>query len=224
MILATVFAAFAAPFEAAFSGPGGASVFGRLWDINVGTARGLGQLVNFFRLSQILVEIIFAVDVFVKLRTGYESDAQAATVMDPKLIRRHYRQTDMTQDVLAALPLVLAEIPGIHHLFGNFTRLLQLAKLPAALRTMLRLSDPVADKTGSLVTILVLLLIAFLLVAHFLGCMWFLVQSRQPCVYASAGGVDLSCSWLGTLTDLDEQYVSDCVMDIMCTLVDELMH
>lgn len=65
-------------------------------------------------------------------------------------------------------------------------RLLQLLKQRSVMPRMLSLSEPLSDLTGSMVTILTLLLIGFLVTVHLLACFWFSVQV-SPKALKSAG-------------------------------------
>lgn len=124
--------------------------------------------------SDMIVEILFIVDIILNFRTTFVS-RKGEVVSDSRNIAVNYLRTWFIVDLLAALPfdhlyasnVISGEESHIHLI--KLTRLLRLARL-------LQKIDRYSQYTAMILT---LLMICFSLVAHWLACVWFVIAERE---------------------------------------------
>jgi len=168
-------------------------------------------------LYRLVVDIVFILDIFVRMRTGYPK--LGAVVMDKDLIERHYTANGLVYDVIAALPIVAFPVtiafnflctygtcpsPMLRYTL-SYVRLLQLFKIKSAYMTLSGITESLADKTSTLVVSIGELLIFFIVLTHWFTCAWFIVQVypinfsvTDPQTGELVPAPDIYDSWLGS--------------------------
>jgi CRP-like cAMP-binding protein len=168
-------------------------------------------------LYRLLVDIVFVLDIFVRMRTGYPK--LGAVVMDKDLIERHYAAHGLVYDVIAALPILGFPVTIAFNflcMYGacpsaalryvlSYVRLLQLFKIKSAYTTLNIITESLADKTSTLVVSIGELLIFFIVLTHWFTCAWFIVQVypinfsvTDPTTGELVPTPDIYDSWLGS--------------------------
>uniref|UniRef100_A0A3B3CLP5 Potassium voltage-gated channel, subfamily H (eag-related), member 3 n=1 Tax=Oryzias melastigma TaxID=30732 RepID=A0A3B3CLP5_ORYME len=132
-------------------------------------------------ISDILVEILFILDILLNFRTTFVS-MSGQVVYDARSICVHYATTWLFVDLIAALPFDLLYYFGVHLL--KTVRLLRLLRL---LQKLERYSQYSA-------VVLTLLMSMFALLAHWMACVWYFIGRRE---IESPGSWDIG--WLHEL-------------------------
>uniref|UniRef100_A0A3Q3VY31 Potassium voltage-gated channel, subfamily H (eag-related), member 3 n=1 Tax=Mola mola TaxID=94237 RepID=A0A3Q3VY31_MOLML len=117
-------------------------------------------------VSDILVEILFIIDIVLNFRTTYVSTS-GQVVYDPRSICIHYVTSWLFVDLIAALPFDLLYNFGVHLL--KTVRLLRLLRL---LQKLDRYSQYSA-------VVLTLLMSTFALLAHWMACVWYFIGRSE---------------------------------------------
>uniref|UniRef100_A0A8C4X7A4 Potassium voltage-gated channel subfamily H member 8-like n=1 Tax=Erpetoichthys calabaricus TaxID=27687 RepID=A0A8C4X7A4_ERPCA len=153
ILLATFYVAVTVPYNVCFSKAGG---------------RDEGNTVSRSppSVSDILVEILFMLDILLNFRTTYVSKS-GQVVYDPRSICVHYATTWLFVDLIAALPFDLLYYFGVHLL--KTVRLLRLLRL---LQKLERYSQYSA-------VVLTLLMSMFALLAHWMACIWYFIGQKE---------------------------------------------
>mgnify|MGYP006268272523 CR=1 FL=1 len=122
----------------------------------------------------VLISGMFVVDIVLNFRTAFIHHRKL--VDDPAEIRRRYLRRGFWFDVMAALPLFLADLSGLGG-FARISRLPRLVKLVAINRSINRLKRA---KINANVVRLVLMIFWLLLAAHVIACGMILVDGVPP--------------------------------------------
>ncbi|XP_068612322.1 potassium voltage-gated channel subfamily H member 8 [Brachionichthys hirsutus] len=140
-------------------------------------------------VSDILVEILFIIDIVLNFRTTYVSTS-GQVVYDPRSICIHYVTSWLSVDLIAALPFDLLYAFNISVNFG--VHLLKTVRLLRLLRLLQKL-DRYSQYSA---VVLTLLMSTFALLAHWMACVWYFI-GRSEIESNSAASWDIG--WLHEL-------------------------
>ncbi|KAJ8350465.1 hypothetical protein SKAU_G00255950 [Synaphobranchus kaupii] len=159
ILLATFYVAVTVPFNVCFT---------------VGGAREEGSPAPRSppSVSDILVEILFMLDIVLNFRTSYVSTS-GQVVYDARSICLHYVTTWLFVDLIAALPFDLLYAFNISVYFG-----VHLLKTVRLLR-LLRLLQKLERYSQYSAVVLTLLMSMFALLAHWMACIWYFIGRRE---------------------------------------------
>ncbi|XP_022099209.1 potassium voltage-gated channel unc-103-like [Acanthaster planci] len=149
-------------------------------------------------ILDLIVDIMFIVDIFINFRTTFIDDVKGEVVSDPAKIAKHYLKGWFVIDVLAAIPFDLI-------LFGlandeKTTTTMGLLKSARLLR-LLRVARRLDQYSQYAPAVIFLLMCAFTLVAHWMACCWYSIGEGER---------DLDYGWLNQLSrDINETYRED---------------
>uniref|UniRef100_A0A3Q4AB87 Voltage-gated delayed rectifier potassium channel KCNH4 n=1 Tax=Mola mola TaxID=94237 RepID=A0A3Q4AB87_MOLML len=138
-------------------------------------------------VSDILVEILFILDILLNFRTTFVSTS-GQVVYDARSICVHYVTTWLFVDLIAALPFDLLYAFNINVYFG-----VHLLKTVRLLR-LLRLLQKLERYSQYSAVVLTLLMSMFALLAHWMACVWYFIGRRE---IESPGSWDIG--WLHEL-------------------------
>ncbi|XP_033866598.3 potassium voltage-gated channel subfamily H member 8 [Acipenser ruthenus] len=159
ILLATFYVAVTVPFNVCISVAGGR-------DDRSAASRSPPSV------SDILVEILFMLDILLNFRTTYVSKS-GQVVYDPRSICVHYATTWLFVDLIAALPFDLLYAFNVSVYFG--VHLLKTVRLLRLLRLLQKLER--YSQYSSVV--LTLLMLMFALLAHWMACIWFFIGQKE---------------------------------------------
>ncbi|XP_028663354.1 potassium voltage-gated channel subfamily H member 8 [Erpetoichthys calabaricus] len=159
ILLATFYVAVTVPYNVCFSKAGG---------------RDEGNTVSRSppSVSDILVEILFMLDILLNFRTTYVSKS-GQVVYDPRSICVHYATTWLFVDLIAALPFDLLYAFNVSVYFG-----VHLLKTVRLLR-LLRLLQKLERYSQYSAVVLTLLMSMFALLAHWMACIWYFIGQKE---------------------------------------------
>uniref|UniRef100_A0AAV2L7Z4 Voltage-gated delayed rectifier potassium channel KCNH4 n=1 Tax=Knipowitschia caucasica TaxID=637954 RepID=A0AAV2L7Z4_KNICA len=140
-------------------------------------------------VSDILVEILFIIDIVLNFRTTFVSTS-GQVVYDPRSICIHYVTSWLFVDLIAALPFDLLYAFNISVNFG--VHLLKTVRLLRLLRLLQKL-DRYSQYSA---VVLTLLMSTFALLAHWMACVWYFI-GRSEIETNSASSWDIG--WLHEL-------------------------
>uniref|UniRef100_A0A1A8CCJ5 Voltage-gated delayed rectifier potassium channel KCNH4 n=2 Tax=Nothobranchius kadleci TaxID=1051664 RepID=A0A1A8CCJ5_NOTKA len=120
----------------------------------------------------ILVEILFILDILLNFRTTYVSTS-GQVVYDARSICVHYVTTWLFVDLIAALPFDLLYAFNVSVYFG-----VHLLKTVRLLR-LLRLLQKLERYSQYSAVVLTLLMSMFALLAHWMACVWYFIGRRE---------------------------------------------
>uniref|UniRef100_A0A8C9VZ95 Voltage-gated delayed rectifier potassium channel KCNH4 n=1 Tax=Scleropages formosus TaxID=113540 RepID=A0A8C9VZ95_SCLFO len=123
-------------------------------------------------VSDILVEILFILDIVLNFRTTYVSTS-GQVVYDARAICVHYATTWLFVDLIAALPFDLLYAFNVSVYFG-----VHLLKTVRLLR-LLRLLQKLERYSQYSAVVLTLLMSMFALLAHWMACVWYFIGRRE---------------------------------------------
>ncbi|XP_063354380.1 potassium voltage-gated channel subfamily H member 8 [Pelmatolapia mariae] len=138
-------------------------------------------------VSDILVEILFILDIVLNFRTTFVSTS-GQVVYDARSICVHYVTTWLFVDLIAALPFDLLYAFNVSVYFG-----VHLLKTVRLLR-LLRLLQKLERYSQYSAVVLTLLMSMFALLAHWMACVWYFIGRRE---IESQGSSDIG--WLHEL-------------------------
>uniref|UniRef100_A0A8C5NE68 Voltage-gated delayed rectifier potassium channel KCNH4 n=1 Tax=Gouania willdenowi TaxID=441366 RepID=A0A8C5NE68_GOUWI len=138
-------------------------------------------------VSDILVEILFILDIVLNFRTTFVSTS-GQVVYDARSICLHYVTTWLFVDLIAALPFDLLYAFNVSVYFG-----VHLLKTVRLLR-LLRLLQKLERYSQYSAVVLTLLMSMFALLAHWMACVWYFIGRRE---IESPGSWDIG--WLHEL-------------------------
>ncbi|XP_072253648.1 voltage-gated delayed rectifier potassium channel KCNH8 [Leuresthes tenuis] len=138
-------------------------------------------------VSDILVEILFILDILLNFRTTFVSTS-GQVVYDARSICVHYVTTWLFVDLIAALPFDLLYAFNVSVYFG-----VHLLKTVRLLR-LLRLLQKLERYSQYSAVVLTLLMSMFALLAHWMACVWYFIGRRE---LESPGSWDIG--WLHEL-------------------------
>ncbi|KAJ8255233.1 hypothetical protein GJAV_G00202590 [Gymnothorax javanicus] len=141
-------------------------------------------------VSDILVEILFMLDIVLNFRTTYVSTS-GQVVYDARSICVHYATTWLFVDLIAALPfdLLYAFNVNVQYVGVHLLKTVRLLRLLRLLQKLERYSQYSA-------VVLTLLMSMFALLAHWMACVWYFI-GRREIDNSSAGTWDIG--WLHEL-------------------------
>uniref|UniRef100_A0A672K702 Voltage-gated delayed rectifier potassium channel KCNH4 n=1 Tax=Sinocyclocheilus grahami TaxID=75366 RepID=A0A672K702_SINGR len=140
-------------------------------------------------VSDILVEILFMLDIVLNFRTTFVSTS-GQVVYDARSICVHYVTTWLFVDLIAALPFDLLYAFNVSVYFG-----VHLLKTVRLLR-LLRLLQKLERYSQYSAVVLTLLMSMFALLAHWMACVWYII-GRSEIENNSPGSWDIG--WLHEL-------------------------
>uniref|UniRef100_A0A668AMA2 Voltage-gated delayed rectifier potassium channel KCNH4 n=1 Tax=Myripristis murdjan TaxID=586833 RepID=A0A668AMA2_9TELE len=175
ILLATFYVAVTVPYNVCFTVVGGR-------DEGSSTAPRSPPSV-----SDILVEILFMLDIVLNFRTTFVSTS-GQVVYDARSICVHYVTTWLFVDLIAALPFDLLYAFNVSVYFG-----VHLLKTVRLLR-LLRLLQKLERYSQYSAVVLTLLMSMFALLAHWMACVWYFIGRRE---IESPGSWDIG--WLHEL-------------------------
>ncbi|XP_007482247.2 potassium voltage-gated channel subfamily H member 4 isoform X1 [Monodelphis domestica] len=155
ILLATFYVAITVPYNVCFSGAD---------DSPIATRHTL--------VSDIVVEMLFILDIILNFRTTYVSQS-GQVVSAPRSIGLHYLATWFFIDLIAALPFDLLYAFNI-----TVTSLVHLLKTVRLLR-LLRLLQKLDRYSQYSAMVLTLLMSVFALLAHWMACIWYVIGRKE---------------------------------------------
>ncbi|XP_031351425.1 potassium voltage-gated channel subfamily H member 6 isoform X3 [Photinus pyralis] len=146
-------------------------------------------------LIDLIVDVTFIIDILINFRTTYVSGTDEV-VSHPARIAVHYLKGWFLIDLVAAIPFDLL-------LFGSdtdeATTLIGLLKTARLLR-LVRVARKIDRYSEYGAAVLLLLMGTFVLIAHWLACIWYAIgNAERPALHAKIG-------WLDTLADNTQQH------------------
>ncbi|XP_076602620.1 voltage-gated delayed rectifier potassium channel KCNH8 [Chaetodon auriga] len=175
ILLATFYVAVTVPYNVCFTVVGGRD------EGNSSASRSPPSV------SDILVEILFILDILLNFRTTFVSTS-GQVVYDARSICVHYVTTWLFVDLIAALPFDLLYAFNVSVYFG-----VHLLKTVRLLR-LLRLLQKLERYSQYSAVVLTLLMSMFALLAHWMACVWYFIGRRE---IESPGSWDIG--WLHEL-------------------------
>ncbi|KAI7808883.1 putative potassium voltage-gated channel subfamily H member 3 [Triplophysa rosa] len=174
ILLATFYVAVTVPYNVCFTVVGGRD--------EASTPRSPPSV------SDILVEILFMLDIVLNFRTTFVSTS-GQVVYDARSICVHYVTTWLFVDLIAALPFDLLYAFNVSVYFG-----VHLLKTVRLLR-LLRLLQKLERYSQYSAVVLTLLMSMFALLAHWMACVWYIIGRSE--IENSPGSWDIG--WLHEL-------------------------
>uniref|UniRef100_A0AAV2K499 Voltage-gated delayed rectifier potassium channel KCNH4 n=1 Tax=Knipowitschia caucasica TaxID=637954 RepID=A0AAV2K499_KNICA len=160
ILLATFYVAVTVPYNVCFTVGGGRD------EGNINAPRSPPSV------SDILVEILFILDIVLNFRTTFVSTS-GQVVYDARSICVHYVTTWLFVDLIAALPFDLLYAFNVSVYFGvNLLKTVRLLRLLRLLQKLERYSQYSA-------VVLTLLMSMFGLLAHWMACVWYFIGRRE---------------------------------------------
>ncbi|ELU07688.1 hypothetical protein CAPTEDRAFT_168526 [Capitella teleta] len=123
-------------------------------------------------VSDVIVEILFSIDIILNFRTTYVSKS-GQVMYDPKLIALNYFRGWFLLDLLAAIPFDLLYAFQVNT--GTLIHLLKVARLLRLARLMQKLER----YSQYSFVILTLLMAMFTVLAHWLACVWYFIGKEE---------------------------------------------
>ncbi|XP_028518006.1 potassium voltage-gated channel subfamily H member 6 isoform X2 [Exaiptasia diaphana] len=125
-------------------------------------------------VCNLCVDLLFIVDIPINFRSTYINEGTDELVTQPKKIALHYFKSWFVIDLLSAIPfefMIYTEKKGATTLMG-LLKTARLLRLVRVVRTLDRYSE-----YGQ--AVIILLTCLFLLVAHWLACIWHVIGDNQ---------------------------------------------
>ncbi|KAM4609434.1 voltage-gated delayed rectifier potassium channel KCNH8 [Polymixia lowei] len=159
-------------------------------------------------VSDILVEILFMLDIVLNFRTTFVSTS-GQVVYDARSICVHYVTTWLFVDLIAALPFDLLYAFNVSVYFG-----VHLLKTVRLLR-LLRLLQKLERYSQYSAVVLTLLMSMFALLAHWMACVWYFIGRRE---------IESPGSWdIGWLHELAKRLGTPYFLSPLATLAPDLL-
>ncbi|KAH8850619.1 Potassium voltage-gated channel protein eag [Schistosoma japonicum] len=117
-----------------------------------------------------IVDIIFFIDIVLNFHTTFVGSS-GAVISDPVLIRLNYLKGWFVVDLISSLPFGILAVFSDHTTIINLSSILKLARLLRLCRVLRKL-DQYLEYVAS---ILLIMLFCFILLAHWLACVWYLI-------------------------------------------------
>ncbi|CAB1421100.1 unnamed protein product [Pleuronectes platessa] len=178
ILLATFYVAVTVPYNVCFTVVGGRE--------DGGSTGGSSFPRSPPSVSDILVEILFILDIVLNFRTTFVSTS-GQVVYDARSICVHYVTTWLFVDLIAALPFDLLYAFNVSVYFG-----VHLLKTVRLLR-LLRLLQKLERYSQYSAVVLTLLMSMFALLAHWMACVWYFIGRKE---IESPGSWDIGHSLL----------------------------
>ncbi|XP_041830049.1 potassium voltage-gated channel subfamily H member 6 [Melanotaenia boesemani] len=160
--------------------------------------RRCGYTCNPLNVADLMVDVLFIVDIVINLRTTYV-DQNDEVVIQPSRIAKHYIKGWFPIDLFAAIPFDLLVFRSGSDEMATLTSLLKTARLLRLVRVARKL-DRYSEYGAA---VLFLLMCTFVLIAHWLACIWYAIGFvERP--YTETGWLDNLAEQLGkTYNDSD---------------------
>ncbi|KAG7227867.1 hypothetical protein INR49_013661 [Caranx melampygus] len=160
--------------------------------------RSCGYTCNPLNVADLMVDVLFIVDIVINLRTTYV-DHNDEVVTQPGRIAKHYIKGWFPIDLFAAIPFDLLIFRSGSDEMATLTSLLKTARLLRLVRVARKL-DRYSEYGAA---VLFLLMCTFVLIAHWLACIWYAIGFvERP--YTETGWLDNLAEQLGkTYNDSD---------------------
>ncbi|XP_069374202.1 voltage-gated inwardly rectifying potassium channel KCNH6 isoform X2 [Paralichthys olivaceus] len=157
-----------------------------------------GYTCNPLNVADLMVDVLFIVDIVINLRTTYV-DKNDEVVTQPSRIAKHYIKGWFPIDLFAAIPFDLLIFRSGSDEMATLTSLLKTARLLRLVRVARKL-DRYSEYGAA---VLFLLMCTFVLIAHWLACIWYAIGFvERP--YTETGWLDNLAEQLGkTYNDSD---------------------
>uniref|UniRef100_A0A3Q3N4K4 Ion transport domain-containing protein n=1 Tax=Labrus bergylta TaxID=56723 RepID=A0A3Q3N4K4_9LABR len=179
ILLLVLYTAVFTPYSAAF-----------LLDLR---QRSCGYTCNPLNVADLMVDVLFIVDIVINLRTTYV-DQNDEVVTQPSRIAKHYIKGWFPIDLFAAIPFDLLIFRSGSDEMATLTSLLKTARLLRLVRVARKL-DRYSEYGAA---VLFLLMCTFVLIAHWLACIWYAIGFvERP--YTETGWLDNLAEQVGKL-------------------------
>uniref|UniRef100_A0AAQ6AQ91 Cyclic nucleotide-binding domain-containing protein n=1 Tax=Amphiprion ocellaris TaxID=80972 RepID=A0AAQ6AQ91_AMPOC len=194
ILLLVIYTAIFTPYSAAFL----------LNEVEEDRRRSCGYTCNPLNVVDLVVDIMFIVDILINFRTTYVNHNDEV-VSHPGRIAQHYFKGWFLIDIVAAIPFDLlifrsgSEEPQTTTLIG----LLKTARLLRLVRVARKL-DRYSEYGAA---VLFLLMCTFALIAHWLACIWYAIGNVERTSSARIGGMKIG--WLDNLADQIGKHYND---------------
>uniref|UniRef100_H3DBT6 Potassium voltage-gated channel, subfamily H (eag-related), member 6a n=1 Tax=Tetraodon nigroviridis TaxID=99883 RepID=H3DBT6_TETNG len=192
ILLLVIYTAIFTPYSAAFL----------LSEVEEQRRRTCGYTCNPLNVVDLLVDVMFIVDILINFRTTYVNHNEEV-VSHPGRIAQHYFKGWFLIDIVAAIPFDLlifrsgSEDPQTTTLIG----LLKTARLLRLVRVARKL-DRYSEYGAA---VLLLLMCTFALIAHWLACIWYAIGNMERTSSARIGAMKIG--WLDNLAEqIGKQY------------------
>ncbi|XP_035525500.1 potassium voltage-gated channel subfamily H member 6 [Morone saxatilis] len=155
--------------------------------------RGCGYTCNPLNVADLMVDVLFIVDIVINLRTTYV-DQNDEVVTQPSRIAKHYIKGWFPIDLFAAIPfdLLIFRSGSDEPKMATLTSLMKTARLLRLVRVARKL-DRYSEYGAA---VLFLLMCTFVLIAHWLACIWYAIGFvERP--YTETGWLDNLAEQLG---------------------------
>ncbi|XP_044194716.1 potassium voltage-gated channel subfamily H member 6 [Thunnus albacares] len=153
--------------------------------------RSCGYTCNPLNVADLMVDVLFIVDIVINLRTTYV-DQNDEVVTQPSRIAKHYIKGWFPIDLFAAIPFDLLIFRSGSDEMATLTSLLKTARLLRLVRVARKL-DRYSEYGAA---VLFLLMCTFVLIAHWLACIWYAIGFvERP--YTETGWLDNLAEQLG---------------------------
>ncbi|XP_029945840.1 potassium voltage-gated channel subfamily H member 6a isoform X2 [Salarias fasciatus] len=194
ILLLVIYTAIFTPYSAAFL----------LNEVEEERRRACGYTCNPLNVVDLVVDIMFIVDILINFRTTYVNQNDEV-VSHPGRIAQHYFKGWFLIDIVAAIPFDLlifrsgSEEPQTTTLIG----LLKTARLLRLVRVARKL-DRYSEYGAA---VLFLLMCTFALIAHWLACIWYAIGNVERTSSARVSGMKIG--WLDNLADQIGKHYND---------------
>ncbi|XP_053722508.1 potassium voltage-gated channel subfamily H member 6 isoform X1 [Synchiropus splendidus] len=153
--------------------------------------RNCGYTCHPLNVADLMVDVLFIVDILINLRTTYV-DHNDEVVTQPSRIAKHYIKGWFPIDLFAAIPFDLLIFRSGSDEMVTLTSLLKTARLLRLVRVARKL-DRYSEYGAA---VLFLLMCTFVLIAHWLACIWYAIGFvERP--YTETGWLDNLAEQLG---------------------------
>ncbi|KAM9426559.1 voltage-gated inwardly rectifying potassium channel KCNH6 [Pholidichthys leucotaenia] len=153
--------------------------------------RSCGYTCDPLNVVDLMVDVLFIVDIIINLRTTYV-DQNDEVVTQPTQIAKHYIKGWFPIDLFAAIPFDLLIFRSSSDEMATLTSLLKTARLLRLVRVARKL-DRYSEYGAA---VLFLLMCTFVLIAHWLACIWYAIGFvERP--YTETGWLDNLAEQLG---------------------------
>ncbi|XP_077481778.1 voltage-gated inwardly rectifying potassium channel KCNH6 [Stigmatopora argus] len=169
--------------------------------------RTCGYTCDPLNVADLMVDVLFIVDIVINLRTTYV-DRNDEVVTQPGRIAKHYLKGWFPIDLFAAIPFDLLIFRSGSDEMATLTSLLKTARLLRLVRVARKL-DRYSEYGAA---VLFLLMCTFVLIAHWLACIWYAIGFvERP--YTETGWLDNLAEQLGKTYDENDSSSGPSVKD-----------
>ncbi|CAG07229.1 unnamed protein product, partial [Tetraodon nigroviridis] len=198
ILLLVIYTAIFTPYSAAFL----------LSEVEEQRRRTCGYTCNPLNVVDLLVDVMFIVDILINFRTTYVNHNEEV-VSHPGRIAQHYFKGWFLIDIVAAIPFDLLIFRSGSEDDGDTvdpqtTTLIGLLKTARLLR-LVRVARKLDRYSEYGAAVLLLLMCTFALIAHWLACIWYAIGNMERTSSARIGAMKIG--WLDNLAEqIGKQY------------------